>query len=229
MLVPVPLWRFTRNGEEWQHPSTIEGRMRRRAIQGLVLTGSGIIAMLCVGVAAAGQAAPGDRVRLTIGTTRIVGRLDQSIGDSVVLVTDNGARHAYARAMPRRFEVSLGERSRKLQGAGVGFGVGAVAGLFVGMAADNSADQQVESDCMRGATGECIVSGGRIGDGIETVMGVVLGGVAGGLVGAIVGATKVERWRQVQARPRVAIQPRGSGALVSVRWHAGIGGRRERR
>ncbi len=202
--------------------------MRPGVTAGQLLTGSALLAALVAPVPAAGQVAPGDRVCVTVGERRITGRLDRPIGDSVVVVTDSGERYTYGRAVPRRLEMSLGRRSWKLTGAAVGLGIGGVAGLFVGMAADRSADTQVERDCYRGPSGQCVWSGGRIGDGIEIAMGVGIGAVAGAAVGALAGSPKVERWRQVPV-PRVAAWPHPRGAVVAIGWRATLGGSGARR
>jgi hypothetical protein len=176
-----------------------------------------VLFLLCRAVPAladeAARPEPGARVRLTLpcddarpapprsggATCRIEGRLDRLGPDGITLAgASSSTRHPLASVT--RIEVSRGERSRWLTGAGAGFVAGAV-GTYVAL--DRG-----------GSTNPCDPSANQDAIGQGSCLGLAAaGGIAGAGLGALVGSLfRSERWEEVpQDRWRVSLGP-GPGA-----------------
>ncbi len=104
-----------------------------------------------------------------------------------------------------KLEVSRGQKSRTLKGAGIGFLVGGAAGLATAAIACAIAGDCAADDPYTGL--------------VYAVFG-VLGAGVGTLTGAIIGSTiKVDRWETVQLdQLRVGLTPRGHGLEVSAKF-----------
>jgi len=187
--------------------------MSPRILPGVVLF------LLCRAVPAlAGEAAmpePGARVRLTLpcddarpaptgsggATCRIEGRLDHLGPDGITLAgASSSTRHPLASVT--RIEVSRGERSRWLTGAGAGFVAGAV-GTYVALdrgGSTNPCDPSTNQDAI--GQGSCLALAAA-------------GGLAGAGLGALVGSLfRSERWEDVpEDRWRVSLGPRPGAQL----------------
>jgi hypothetical protein len=161
---------------------------------------------------------PGTRVRLTLpcaaplagptlsGSTdcRIEGRLEQLSPDGITL-TSESSRTRHSLASVTRIEVSQGERSRWLAGAGAGFFAGAV-GTYVALnrgGSTNPCDSSANQDAM--GQGACL--------GLAAA-----GGLAGAGLGALVGNLfRSERWEEIpKDRWRVSVAPQAAPQLQLV-------------
>jgi hypothetical protein len=150
---------------------------------------------------------PDAKVRVTapaVGMSEQVGRVQEMRGDTLVLEVD-AMRGGHLRAdllqvsMPTitKLDVRTGSRGHLLEGAGIGFLLGAVIGLASG---DDPSNQWFGYS-----------AGEKAG-----ALGVVIGSV-----GAIIGAThKSDKWAEVpldQLRPRLIAGPGGQvGVGVSL-------------
>ncbi len=158
---------------------------------------------------------PGARVRVTFcppdfscaGSGRTsVGTLLAWKADSLVMES-NGDTLAVPLDIVTGLDVSWGQKSRTLKGAGIGFLVGGAAGLATAAIA-------------------CAIAGDCDADSPYT--GLVyaylggLGAVVGALTGAIIGSTiTVDRWVDVPLRLRVSLGPQRHGRFgfgASVRF-----------
>ncbi len=176
-----------------------------------------LVAVLAFGplAGATAQVGPGERVRVTFctpdlscaGSSRIsVGTLLAWKADSLVVESD-GDTLAVPLDMVTGLDVSLGQKSRTLKGAGIGALVGAAAGLATAAIA-------------------CAIAGDCYDDGLTGLVYAYLGGlgaVAGALTGAIIGSTmEVDRWVDVPLdRLRVSFGPQRDGRFglgLSVRF-----------
>jgi hypothetical protein len=135
--------------------------------------------------------APGDRVRVTVGTPPKLhaGTLEAVRGDTLVL------RGKTVQLVPvdsvRLLEVSRGRHRRTWSGAWVGALAGAGAGVLFGALASSC-----EGDDCAGSTGEWIAA---------SALGL---GVVGGLVGALAGAlTETDTWEEVPVGQLRAVEP----------------------
>jgi hypothetical protein len=183
---------------------------------------SGVVLLLlrCAVPALAGETTalePGTRVRLTLpcddarptptgsggATCRIEGRLDHLGPDGITLAgASSSTRHPLASVT--RIEISRGERSRWLAGAGAGLVVGAV-GTYVAL--DRG-----------GSTNPCDPSANQDAIGQGSCLGLAAaGGLAGAGLGALVGSLfRSERWEEVpEDRWRVSLGP-GPGAPIQL-------------
>jgi hypothetical protein len=171
--------------------------------------------------ATAGEAAmpePGARVRLTLpcddarpaptgsggATCRIEGRLERLGPDGITLAgASSSTRHPLASVT--RIEVSRGERSRWLAGAGAGFVAGAVA-TYVALdrgGSTNPCDRSANQDAI--GQGSCLALAAA-------------GGLAGAGLGALAGSLfRSERWEDVpddRWRVSLGLQPGAPFRLV---------------
>ena len=149
---------------------------------------------------------PGAKIRVTaptLGLSEQVGRVRETRGDTLVLLTDV-MRGGHLRtdtvhlAMPMvtKLDVRTGGRSHWLEGAGIGFALGAVIGVASG---DDPSSQLLAANA------------GQKAIGIGSLLGIV---------GAVVGkGIKSDRWSEVpldQIRPRLVAQQDGVGVGVSI-------------
>jgi len=161
----------------------------------------------------------GTRVRLTLpcedapssfaersGSLCLVDGRVGDVGRDAITLTRASSRARMPLGSVSRIEVSRGETSRWLVGAGAGFLVGAV-GTYVALdrgGSTNPCDSSANQDAM--GQGACI--------GIAAA-----GGVAGAGLGALVGSLfRSERWEDVpKDRWRVSLGPR-----PGVRFHVSV-------
>ena len=165
-------------------------------------------------VAATAQSAslaPGARVRVTApndNLKRVVGTVAEVRNDSILLVNNRESR-AVALANVTSLEVSKGQRSMFLRDAGLGLGIGAVAGYVMGYATyeECNPDPYGFFDCMfePESRGQAATWGGLVGG--------ALGLVSGALVGAF---HRVDRWESLTVPPRVTIRPGAHGITVGI-------------
>ncbi|MBI4531314.1 MAG: hypothetical protein HY709_07300 [Candidatus Latescibacteria bacterium] len=130
--------------------------------------------------------APGARVRLTVPTvvgSRLSGTLVAWDVEKLVVQRGEGDSVLIARTAVTRLEVSRGRRSRDKEGAGIGFLVGASAGVILGVIIEKKFSFGVW-----GMEEERPRSGGHP----RLVLGVVVG-TLGAVVGAVVGSHKEKR------------------------------------
>ncbi len=153
--------------------------------------------------------APGDRVRIAapeIVNDRVVGTVVALKPDTLAVNVENrDSPLALPLASLTKLEVSQGQKSRTLKGAGIGFLVGGAAGLATAALACAIAGDCDADDPYTGL--------------VYAVFG-VLGAGVGTLTGAIIGSTiKVDRWDTVQLdQLRVGLPPRGHGLEVSAKF-----------
>jgi hypothetical protein len=153
--------------------------------------------------------APGDRVRVTAPTVDpdpFVGKLVALGTDTCVLEVEGRPGHS---ALPfgsvERLEVSLGQKTKAGQYAGMGGLIGGVMGVGIALGACSG--------------GECEGVTGDLTGAAAVVFGIGGAGV-GALLGAGIGSgIKVDRWETVPLdRLRVSVVPqRGGGVSVGVR------------
>jgi len=152
---------------------------------GLHLT---MFSMACIPLNAQGpiQAVPGDRVRVTapsLAAKPVVGWVD-AVGPTTMtlVIRGNSVTVVPLRAVDR-LELSVQRWSRSARvkhAAGIGFGVGALAGLIVGLVTTEPCTEQM---CFRG---------------IEILGYSALGGLALYGLGAIIGAAQpTDKWQTV--------------------------------
>jgi hypothetical protein len=173
-----------------------------------------LLVQLVVPAALAGQDAmpatllrPGARVRITqVGEPRRVGILVALSADTLVV---QGAKFANDEALPLErisaLEVSTGRHHNVLRRMGMGFAIGAGAGLLLGAVA------------YQPCTGMCIMAPANRG---ESAAGAgAFFGTVGLLVGAIAGIPKHDSWQRVQTdgkRVAFAVSPRAAGTGLGV-------------
>lgn len=156
---------------------------------------------------------PGTRVRVldVVGRQPVAtGTLVRLVGDTVILAASRGSERTVALCADYRWEVSEGLHRQTLQGAGVGFVFGALAGALVGVI-----NPQV-SGLGQPTCGSCVESRG---ERMRTVLvAAALFGAAGTAIGVLAGAsTERERWRPVdRGAPRLGIVPTGSRGAALV-------------
>lgn len=152
----------------------------------------------------------GARVRVTSPRDELknhVATLAEVRPDSIVLAGATGSRTVGLDNVTA-IEVSAGKRSRFLQDAGIGLGVGALAGGLMGYFAYEECDEEGFMACF-------MVPDSRMES--AAFGGAVLGAV--GLIGgAIVGAFHTtDRWEGASLPARVSIGPsRSGGAQLSI-------------
>jgi hypothetical protein len=147
------------------------------------------------------QVAPGDRVRVTAPTIDrdpLVGTLVSMGPDTCVLEVEGRAEPlALPLAPVTRLEVSRGQKSHTLWGAGIGLVAGGAAGAAIGSASSRGDEYS----------------------GLVTLAYAAGGAWLGLLFGTAIGAViRTERWELVDLQPvRVGLTPHGRrGLAVSV-------------
>jgi drug/metabolite transporter (DMT)-like permease len=131
-----------------------------------------LVAIVTAGSARASELpAPGTRIRLTADTPkreRWIGLFVSLAGDSVTMRDGkaDGAVVAVATRHVTSFELSGGEQSNAVKGAGVGLAIGALLGAGLGAAATNGSND-------------------TFGEGFNALVGAVVVGAVGALVGAV--------------------------------------------
>ncbi len=155
---------------------------------------------------------PGARVRVSAPTVAERPLLGTVVALEVDTLIVDARGYAHPLALPLAslawLEVSRGQKSRTLKGAGIGFLVGGAAGLAT-------------AAIVCAIAGDCAADDPYTGL-VYAVFG-VLGAGVGALTGAIIGSTiKVDRWEAVPLdRIRVSLTPTapgGVGVTVHVRW-----------
>ncbi len=148
----------------------------------------------------------GDKVRVTTEEERVVGYW-VSVGDNQLTLNSEARDSSLVLPLASltKLEVSLGQMSSTLVGAGIGFLVGAAAGLAT-------------AAIVCAIAGDCDPDDPYY-DLVYAFFG-VLGVGVGTLTGAIIGSTiKVDRWMDVPLdRIRVSLTPRGGGLEVSAKF-----------
>ncbi len=140
----------------------------------------------------------GDRIRATVPGVSpgpLVGTVVAFQTDSLIVQGGTSTWHLSLASLTH-LDVSQGQRSHALLGAGIGLLVGAGAGVLIA------------SDCDT-------VEGPFATQGQCTAVGAAVFGGAGALVGALTGAlARTERWAQVPLdRLRMSLTPNPGGAL----------------
>ncbi len=154
---------------------------------------------------------PGARVRVSAPTVAERPLLGTVVALEVDTLIVDARGYAHPLALPLAslawLEVSRGQKSRTLKGAGIGFLVGGAAGLATAAIA-------------------CAIAGDCYDDSLTGLVYAYFGGlgaVVGALTGAIIGSTiDVDRWVDVPLeRLRVSLGPQRDGRLglgLSVRF-----------
>lgn len=167
------------------------------------------VAML-IPVVATGQSSPvsaGTRVRVTAPGKD----LDQHVttvveirGDSIVVLGDRNSSLPIGFADITEIEVSTGKRTHFWRGAGLGLGIGVVAGLVIGAVTHEECDPDPLFGCFLGpetASESAVLGGLTLGS---------IGLVAGAVIGAV---SRTDRWASVNLPVRASIAPAQSGGL----------------
>ena len=170
-----------------------------------------VAAMLGPGAALEAQTAPlspGARVRVTTSgpsPSRQVGSVLELREDSLVIRPDGRADSlAIPLARVTDIELSRGLRTQGRRGLGVGFLVGAGAGVLIGL---TDGDDPPGAFFSFSAEEKALMAGSMLG---------VAGAVVGGLVGLV---SRTEKWSRVPlgaATGRVGVAPRPGGVGLSV-------------
>ncbi len=180
-------------------------RTRPHLEQGLLLTLL-LIPLSFTSLAAQSTLSAADKVRVTTEEERIIGYW-VSLDDNQLTLKTEGRDSSLVLPLASltKLEVSLGQMSSTLVGAGIGFLVGGATGL-----ATAAIVCAIAGDCDPDAPYNDLVYGffGVLGVGVGT------------LTGAIIGSTiKVDRWMDVPLdRIRVSLRPRGGGLEVSAKF-----------
>lgn len=173
-------------------------------------TGLTILALaMFIPLVAEGQSPPvaaGTRVRVTApgeGLDRRVTTIMDVRGDSIVVGDQNGSR-IIGLAEVTALEVSTGRKSRLWRGAGMGLGIGVLAGAAIGAVTYEKCDPNPFLSCWM-APGSAM--------GAAAIGGVLLRG-AGLVTGAVIGALiRTDGWAPVDLPVRAAIVPARSGGV----------------
>ncbi len=147
----------------------------------------------------------GDKVRVTTEEERVVGYWVSSDATRLIINSEKSDEELALRlGAVSRLELSTGQKSKWLVGAGVGLGLGAAAtavftAVFLAGFCSGS-----DTDC----------------DGSEYLTAFAILAVPPTIVGAIIGALiKVDRWETVPLnRIRVSLTPRGGGLEVTAKF-----------
>jgi len=150
----------------------------------------------------------GDRVRLTLLDGEIqTGMLAETIGNSVIVVSEQGARHSFVREEIWAAEVLVGQETRFARNFLLGIAGGSSLGALVGFLSEAGCDG-----------GHCL---GSMAEG--AAVGAVIFGVALGIpVGLVAGlSVRHDLWEAAAGFPnvasRVSVAPRlGSAEKVGV-------------
>ena len=191
---------------------------KRRPNCPLVSSHSSRLALLCLlalPIELASQSAvavpPGSRVRVSLeegvppaANKRVVGTLVSMSAESVVVQSAADDPQSFPAASVTALEVSMGRRSRVLQGALIG------ALILAPISAVQGYNQT--SRCDRTA-----VRHGCIEPGTMAVTEFAGGGALGAGAGALIGAfIRTDRWLPVSPAVRGAVRPSGEGLAISV-------------
>jgi hypothetical protein len=154
----------------------------------------------------------GQRIRVLVTDATpdqwVVGNLEAQDDDSLRLrVAGQAQPVSVARSSLRRLEVGRGQRRAVFQGAGVGFGLGALVGALTQLGREPSRSHTCGSFS---SLCPVEVEARVIKDGL-------IGGAVGALLGAAIGsAVKTERWEALPLGPAgVGLAPRGAGLGLS--------------
>ena len=168
-----------------------------------------LLVALVVPVTAEAQSsslAVGARVRVTSPRDDLknhVATLTQVRDDSIVIAGHTGSR-TIGLDNVTAIDISAGRRSHFLQDAGIGLGVGALAGGFIGYFSYEECDEEGFMACF-------MVPDSRMES--AAFGGAVLGGV-GLVAGAIIGAfRRTDRWEAASLPARVSIGQSRSGGV----------------
>ncbi len=145
----------------------------------------------------------GDKVRVTTEEERVVGYWVSLDDNQLTLNTEaRDSSLVLPLASLTKLEVSKGLKSRTLKGAGIGFLVGAAAGLAFGAIAC-----AIAGDCEDDTVYVALIFG---------AIGAPLGAGTGAVIGSFI---KVDSWETVPLdRIRVSLRPRGGGLEVSAKF-----------
>jgi hypothetical protein len=140
---------------------------------GTLLAASLLIALATTGRAQAAPATlvPGARVRVHQGSESLTGSLVSLDSAALVIATDKPETVTAPRASITAVEVSTGTKSRAGKGALIGLGVGAAAGIIVGLAASSSDN----GDFLDYGAGTWAAGVGLAGAAIGTGLGALIG------------------------------------------------------
>lgn len=168
----------------------------------LALTFLSFLPILELGAQGTWAAGLGQRVRVTTDSGAWIGMLVQLDSTSLTLhgpgLSDSSAV-TLARNRIRRLEISAGRRSNAGRGAAIGFGVGAAAGMVLGIGCANS-DGFLQ--CTDGEVAELTLLSGLWGAGVGALLGLV---------------STSERWELFGANAaNVSLAQHGLGLAVSL-------------
>jgi hypothetical protein len=179
-------------------------------MEGIMKSSLAVLALaMLLPVIAGGQAPPaavGARVRVTAPShdlERETTTIMDVRGDSIV-IGDRHASRAIALTDVTALEVSTGKRRHVLRDAGLGSGIGIVAGLVVGAV--------TYKECVSTGFGGCWMAPESRTE--SAGYGAVLFGAAGLVTGAIVGLfDRTDQWASAALPVQAAIRPTGAGGI----------------
>ena len=132
----------------------------------------------------------GDRVRITTSDSSFEGIVSERALDSIDLSLADGSPLSVSHEDISMLERYVGKRTYKKRGFLIGFGLGTIAGIGLGIATSETCDEVVDVGCEGFGVAVAALGVGAYGGGL---------GLAGLLIGAIV---KTDQWQEVP-RPSV--------------------------
>jgi hypothetical protein len=161
-----------------------------------------LAASLLMGLATTGRAqaapatlVPGARVRVHQGSESLTGLLVSLDSAGLVIATDKSDTVTAPRTSITAVEVSTGTKSRAGKGALIGLGVGAAAGVIVGLAASSSDN------------GDFLDYGAGTWAAAMGLTGAAIGAGLGALIGS---GQQSDKW-QPAVLPAIGVRAYGSG------------------
>lgn len=148
-----------------------------------------LMAVVVVSSEAMAQSA-GERVRITTSDASFEGIVSERALDSIELSLADGSPLSVSHGDITMLERYVGQRTYKKRGFLIGFGLGAIAGIGVGLATSETCDEVIDIGCEGFGVAVAALGVGVYGGGL---------GLTGLLIGA---AVKTDQWQEI-ARPSV--------------------------